>query len=75
MRRAGRVIGIAQGVAVLRAADDDPVTLGTPVVDERLERVGSVVDIFGSVERPYLAVSPDASIDAGELLETVLYVR
>lgn len=75
MRRAGRVIGVAQGVAVLRAADDDPVAIGTPVLDERLERVGAVVDIFGPIDRPYLAVSPDDAIATETLLESVLYVR
>ena len=59
MRRAGTVVGTAQGVAVVRSRDGSHPDLGTDLVDERLDPVGTVVDVFGPVDRPYLAVSPE----------------
>lgn len=59
MKRAGTVVGTAQGVAVVRSDDDEYPDVGTALVDENLDDVGTVVDVFGPVERPYLAVSPD----------------
>ena len=75
MRRAGRTVGIAQNLAVVRCEDDRPPEIGTAVVDERLSRVGRVVDVFGPVERPYLAVVPDDEIDPATTLGATLYIR
>jgi RNA-binding protein len=74
MKRAGSVVGAAQGVAVARAEDDDPPAIGTELVNERLDTVGSVVDIFGPVERPYLAVAAETDTLAS-LVGTVVYAR
>lgn len=75
MRRAGRVVGNAQGVAVLRSSESDPPEIGTRVLDDRLEPVGNVVDVFGPVEHPYLAVTPTVDVAPSELLGEVLYLR
>lgn len=75
MRRAGRVVGYTQGVAIVRCHDENPPTIGTRVVDQRLERVGKVVDVFGPTDRPYLAISPQSSLGDVELLGEVLYIR
>ncbi len=74
MRRVGAVVGAAQGVAVARAADDDPPELGTHLVDERLDAVGAVVDVFGPVERPYLAVATECD-DIAPLVGSVVYAQ
>ena len=60
MRRAGEVVRTAQGVAVVRVPDEVYPDVGTTLVGENLEAVGRVVDVFGPVERPDLAVSPAA---------------
>jgi RNA-binding protein len=57
MRRLGEVVRAAQGVAVARSPDETTPDVGTTVVDESLETVGEVVDVFGPVGRPYVAVS------------------
>ncbi|EMA29952.1 H/ACA ribonucleoprotein complex subunit GAR1 [Haloarcula japonica] len=75
MKRIGTVSRVAQGLAVVRAPDDEYASVGTDVVDEELQTVGSVVDVFGPVERPYLAVSPNASVHLPTLVGTVLYAR
>lgn len=73
MRRAGTVVRVAQGLAIVQAADADHPDIGTTVLDESLADVGRIVDVFGPVERPYLAVSPAA--EAPALLGEPLYVR
>lgn len=76
MRRVGEVIQVTQGLAVVRSPDGEFPDIGTPVVNQRLETVGRVVDAFGPTERPYLAVSRgDAVAGPATLLGTVLYAR
>ncbi|PSQ33270.1 H/ACA RNA-protein complex protein Gar1, partial [Halobacteriales archaeon SW_12_69_24] len=57
MRRVGEVVRTAQNLAVVRSPDETCPDIGTGVVDEDLDELGRVVDVFGPVERPYLAVS------------------
>lgn len=84
MERAGTAIRVAQGLAVLRvpevaeggdAAAPDVPDIGTTVLDEGLTEVGRIVDVFGPVARPYLAVSPADGVAPASLLGTVLYAR
>lgn len=75
MRRLGEVVRTAQGVAVVRASDDDPPELGLSVVDENLDRVGRVVDVFGPADRPYLAVTPADGVAPATLLGEKVYAR
>lgn len=74
MRRAGRVVARAQGVLVVRGAGGDPPDIGTTVVDAQLDALGTVVDVFGPVTRPYLAVSPTTP-GAADALSAVVYLR
>ena len=76
MRRVGEVVRTAQGLAVVRSPDDDYADIGTMVLDENLDDVGRVVDVFGPVSRPYLAVTPDDDdVRLPALLGDVLYAR
>jgi RNA-binding protein len=75
MRRVGEVVRVAQNVAVVRAPDDDYPEIGTAVVDGSLDELGEVVDVFGPVDRPYLAVSPDDDVHLPALVGTTLYAR
>ncbi|EMA36667.1 H/ACA ribonucleoprotein complex subunit GAR1 [Halobiforma nitratireducens] len=87
MRRVGTVVRTAQGLAVLRADEsdeshdtDDPDDryrdeIGTPVLDDSLEEVGRVVDVFGPVDRPFLAVTPDDDVHLPSLVGGTLYAR
>jgi RNA-binding protein len=89
MYRAGEVVRTAQGLAVLRVPEDavtvpeagwqgrypdPPVDAGTDLVDDSLDAVGRVVDVFGPVARPYLAVDVGDRGPA-ELLGRRLYVQ
>ncbi|WP_435126845.1 H/ACA ribonucleoprotein complex subunit GAR1 [Halobaculum sp. D14] len=76
MRRVGEVVRTAQGLAVVRVPPDtDPVDVGAEVVDESLTRVGWVVDVFGPVDRPYVAVTPTDESRLAGLLGEKLYSR
>lgn len=73
MQKAGTVVRIAQGLLVVRASD--PVAnIGTTVLDENIDDVGRVVDVFGPTSEPYLAVNPTEDIHAPSLLNASLYV-
>ncbi|MFB6193829.1 MAG: H/ACA ribonucleoprotein complex subunit GAR1 [Halobaculum sp.] len=78
MRRVGSVVRVAQRLAVCRVPegfDGDPPAIGTRVVDESLSEVGEVVDVFGPVARPYVAVSPDDGVALTPLVGQPLYAR
>ena len=75
MRRAGTVVGTAQSVAVVRNTDEQFPDVGTELVDERLDPVGEVVDVFGPIDQPYLAVSPPPDRTVARLVGDVVYAR
>ena len=87
MRRVGSVVRTAQGLAVLRASErsDENAAgagssafrdeIGTMVIDDDLETVGRVVDVFGPVERPYVAVTPEDGVHLPSLVGSKLYTR
>jgi RNA-binding protein len=75
VRRLGTVTRTAQGLAIVRPDGGDTPDIGTMAVDESLSGVGRVVDVFGPVDRPYLAVSPDDHRRLPDLLGTKLYAR
>jgi RNA-binding protein len=74
MRRVGEVVRVAGGLAIARCEDDSHPDIGTAVIDEQLDTVGRVVDVFGPVERPYLTVAPPDGAPA-TLVGTVCYAR
>lgn len=75
MKRVGRVVRTAQGIAVVRAPDESYPDIGTSVIDENLDTVGRVVDVFGPVTQPYVAVSPAEDVQLPLLLGNVIYAR
>lgn len=75
MKRVGDVVRTAQGLAVLRAPDEGKPEFGTEVVDENLTEIGRVVDVFGPVARPYVAVTPTDDVRLPTLIGTTLYAR
>ncbi|WP_049911049.1 MULTISPECIES: H/ACA ribonucleoprotein complex subunit GAR1 [Halorubrum] len=75
MRRVGTVVRTAGGLAIARAeAGAEPPRIGSSVVDESLATVGRVVDVFGPVDRPYVAVTPNDD-DLAALVGGKLYAR
>ena len=76
MRRVGTVVRTAGGLAIARAAEGEtPPEIGAGVVDESLSRVGRVVDVFGPVDHPYVAVTPADGVALAALVGGPLYAR
>lgn len=75
MDRVGTVSRTAQGLAVVRCPDDTHPDIGTAVVDEELSTVGRIVDVFGPVSQPYVAVSPTDRSRLADLVGAKLYAR
>lgn len=73
MKRAGTVVNVAQGLAILRAGDPEHPDIGASVVDDSLDSVGRVVDVFGPVDDPYLAVTPADDVHLAGLVGKRLY--
>ena len=73
MYRAGSVVRIAQGLLVCRGGDD--VEIGTVVLDDSLDEIGRIVDVFGPVDEPYFAVTPDDDVHPPRLVGEPLYAR
>ncbi len=75
MKRAGDVVRTAQGVAVVHSPGEAYPDIGTQVIDDALDEVGTVVDVFGPVDRPFLAVSPAEGVRLAPLVGTTVYAR
>jgi len=74
MKRAGTVVNVAQGLAILRTGNPDHPDIGATVVDDSLDDVGRVVDVFGPVDDPYVAVTPDKTVHLPGLVGSALYL-
>lgn len=75
MRRVGTVSRFAQGLAIARCEGDEPPEIGRAVLDEDLSSVGRIVDVFGPVDRPYVAISLEGHREPASVLGTKLYTR
>jgi len=75
MRRVGSVERLAQGLAVVRATDAEYVDIGTSLMNDELDTVGAVVDVFGPVDAPYIAVSTGTNVHLPTLVGAPLYTR
>lgn len=75
MQRAGQAVRTAQGLLILRAPSEEFPDVGSEIIDESLTTVGTLVDVFGPVERPYLAVTPADDQRPATFLGATLYAR
>lgn len=71
MYRIGCVLHISSNKNIIVKAEKLP-RIGDKVVDEKLEPVGTVFDIFGPTSSPYLAVKANTE-DTGQFVNRVLY--
>jgi RNA-binding protein len=74
MKRVGSVKQMAQNLLLLRT-DQERIAIGSELIDADLTTVGTVVDVFGPVEQPYLAVSPSETVHPPSLLGEPLYAQ
>ena len=74
MNRVGTVVRVAQGMLVVRSPAESVPPIGTAVVDDALDPVGSVVDVFGPVSRPYVVIDP-ANPDQAAAINRRVYAQ
>lgn len=75
MERLGTVVRTANRLAIARLPGDEHPRMGTEAVDEQLSSIGRVVDIFGPVDRPYVAIKLDDDSNLPALLGAKVYAR
>lgn len=75
MQRAGTIKRIAGSVLIARSETPTVPEIGAETVDEHLDSVGRVVDVFGPVDRPYLAITPADGRRPADTLGEAVYVR
>jgi len=75
MQRIGAVDRTAQGLAIVQVDSDELPEIGLMVIDESLSTVGRIVDVFGPVDGPYVAITPTSGTTLTELVGTKLYAR
>ena len=75
MQRLGTVSRLAQNLLVVRCDDADHPDIGATAVNESLSRVGRVVDVFGPVDKPYVAVAPADGVRTASLVGERLYAK
>lgn len=75
MQRIGTVDRTAQGLAVVSVDSDELPEIGLMVINESLSTVGRIVDVFGPVESPYVAITPTSGTSLTDLVGTKLYAR
>lgn len=75
MQRAGTVKRIAGSILVARSDDEVVPDIGAQTIDEQLDPVGRIVDVFGPVDRPYLAIAPAEGRAPASVLGESVYVR
>ncbi len=71
LQRIGRVLHISSSGNAILKAEKLP-RIGDKVVDEEMEPVGEVFDIFGPVASPYVSVRTRRE-DPDRLVDSVLY--
>lgn len=71
LQRIGRVLHLSSSNNLILKAENIP-RIGEKVLDENLQQVGTVFDVFGPVSSPYLTVKPITK-DAGKLVNKILY--
>ena len=65
LRRLGKILHLSKSRSLIVKCDEPRfVKLGTKVCDSKLKEIGKVLDLFGPVTSPYVAVRPTTSSPA-----------
>jgi RNA-binding protein len=76
LRRLGKVLHISKrGSIILRTDKTPPVGNRSIVLDKKAQEVGTIIDVFGPVKEPYVAVRPKRDLDASKLVGQMLYLK
>jgi RNA-binding protein len=76
MRRLGEVLHVSKrGSIILRTDKTPPIGKQAIVLDKKANRIGNVIDVFGPVSSPYVAIRPFKDVETESLLGQVLYIQ
>ena len=75
MRRLGKVLHISnRGSIIIRTEKTPPVGSHSVVMDKQAQEVGIIIDVFGPVKFPYVAIKPKRGYDPKKLVGQMLYL-
>lgn len=76
MRRLGEVLHVSKrGSIILRTDKTPPIGKQAIVLDKKANRIGNVIDVFGPVSSPYVAIRPFKGTETESLIGQVLYIQ
>jgi len=73
LKRLGKVLHVSSSGNLIVHADIAP-EIGSKIVDEKLKEVGSVYDVIGPVDHPYVTVRPVEKSEAEKYVGKTLYI-
>ena len=75
MRRLGKVLHISnRGSIIVRTEKTPPIGSKSIVMDKKAQEVGTIIDVFGPVKFPYVAIKPRRGFDPQKLVGQMLYL-
>jgi RNA-binding protein len=76
MRRLGKALHISKrGSLILRTDKTPPIGPQALVLDKEANKIGTILDVFGPVNNPYVSIRLYEGIDAQKLVGQPLYLR
>ncbi|MFW9792661.1 MAG: H/ACA ribonucleoprotein complex subunit GAR1 [Candidatus Thorarchaeota archaeon] len=76
MRRLGKVLHISKrGSIIIQTDKTPPVGDRSVILDKKAQEVGTIIDVFGPVKNPYVAVRPKRNTDPHKLVGQMLYIK
>ncbi|MFW9809242.1 MAG: H/ACA ribonucleoprotein complex subunit GAR1 [Candidatus Thorarchaeota archaeon] len=76
MKRLGKVLHISnRGSIILQTEKTPPVGDRSVVLDKKAQEVGTIIDVFGPVKTPYIAIRPKKNTDPQKLVGQMLYLQ
>jgi RNA-binding protein len=75
LRRLGKVLHISKrGSIIIRTEKTPPVGSKSLVMDKNAQEVGTIIDVFGPVTYPYVAIKPKRGYEPQKLVGQMLYL-
>ncbi len=76
MKRLGKVLHISnRGSIIVRVDKTPPLGNKSIVLDKQAQEIGTIVDIFGPVSNPYIAIRPRRDFNPEKLVGQMLYLH
>lgn len=76
LRRLGTVLHIShRGTIIVRTEKVPPIGNKSIVFDKKAQEIGIIIDVFGPVRNPYVAIRPNTEFDAKKIIGQVLYMH